>query len=128
MCLVFNIIVDFFFVKCEYVNVNCDKLQKLYEGWMCGVVEINVFVVNKIKVGKILVEGLGIFEVDVIVVIDNVCLVMYGDNKNFFGLNMEFNGVDGNLLYLCMVNEYQKLGVLEGCVLLWCQISMLILI
>lgn len=119
-----NIIADFFFAKREYVNANRDKLQKLYEGWMRGAAEINASSANKTKAGKILAEGLGIPEADAIAAIDNVRLVTHGDNKNFFGLNTEFNGVDGNSLYLRMANEYQKLGVLEGRAPSWRQISM----
>lgn len=119
-----NIIADFFFAKREYVNANRDKLQKLYEGWMRGAAEINSSQASKTKAGRILSEGLGIPEADAIAAIDNVRLVTHGDNKNFFGLNTDFSGVDGNALYLRMANEYQKLGVLEGRAPTWRQISM----
>lgn len=119
-----NIIADFFFAKREYVNANRDKLQKLYEGWMRGAAEINSSSSAKAKAGRILSEGLGIPEGDAIAAIDNVRLVTHGDNRNFFGLNTDFNGVDGNGLYLRMANEYQKLGVIEGRAPIWRQISM----
>lgn len=119
-----NIIADFFFAKREYVNANRDKLQKLYEGWMRGAAEINASSSAKNKAGKILSEGLGIPEADAIAAIDNVRLVTHGDNRNFFGLNTDFSGVDGNALYLRMANEYQKLGVIDGKVPNWRQISM----
>ncbi len=119
-----NIIADFFFAKREYVNANRDKLQKLYEGWMRGAAEINSDNAAKSKAGRILSEGLGIPEADAIAAIDNVRLVTHGDNKNFFGLNTDFNGVDGNALYLRMANEYQNLGVMEGRAPSWRQISM----
>lgn len=119
-----NIIADFFFAKREYVNANRDKLQKLYEGWMRGAAEINASASAKTKAGKILADGLGIPEADAIAAIDNVRLATHGDNRNFFGLNTDFQGVDGNALYLRMTNEYQKLGVIEGKVPNWRQISM----
>lgn len=119
-----NIIADFFFAKREYVNANRDKLQKLYEGWMRGAAEINNDSAAKSKAGRILSEGLGIPEADAIAAIDNVRLVTHGDNKNFFGLNTEFTGVDGNALYLRMANEYQALGVIDGRAPSWRQISM----
>ncbi len=119
-----NIIADFFFAKREYVNANRDKLQKLYEGWMRGAAEINSSASAKSKAGKILAEGLGIPEADAIAAIDIGRLVSHGDNKNFFGLNTDFNGVDGSSLYLRMANEYQALGILEGRAPSWRQISM----
>jgi NitT/TauT family transport system substrate-binding protein len=119
-----NIIADFFFAKREYVNANRDKLQKLYEGWMKGAAEINASASAKARAGKILSEGLGIPEVDAIAAIDNVRLVTHGDNLNFFGLNTAFTGVDGSALYRRMTNEYQKLGVIDGNVPSWRQISM----
>jgi len=119
-----NIIADFFFAKREYVNANRDKLQKLYDGWMKGAAEINTSATAKAKAGKILSEGLGIPEVDAIASIDNVRLVTHGDNLNFFGLNTAFTGVDGSALYRRMTNEYQKLGVVDGNVPSWRQISM----
>lgn len=119
-----NIIADFFFAKREYVNANRDKLQKLYEGWMRGAAEINSSSESKSKAGRILAEGLGIPEADAIAAIDNVRLVTHGDNKDFFGLNTDFNGVDGNALYLRMANEYQNLGVMDGRAPSWRQISM----
>jgi NitT/TauT family transport system substrate-binding protein len=119
-----NIIADFFFAKREYVNANRDKLQKLYEGWMRGAAEINSSSAAKNKAGKILAEGLGISEEDAIATIDNVRLVTHGDNRNFFGLNTSFQGVDGNSLYRRMTNEYQSLDLIDGKVPNWRQISM----
>jgi NitT/TauT family transport system substrate-binding protein len=119
-----NIIADFFFAKREYVDANRDKLQKLYEGWMKGAAEINSSASAKAKAGRILAEGLGITEEDAIASIDNVRLVTHGDNLNFFGLNTQFSGVDGNSLYRRMANEYKSLGVIDGNVPNWRQISM----
>lgn len=119
-----NIIADFFFAKREYVNANRDKLQKLYEGWMRGAAEINSSSAAKNKAGKILAEGLGISEEDAIATIDNVRLVTHGDNRNFFGLNTSFQGVDGSSLYRRMTNEYQNLDLIDGKVPNWRQISM----
>ncbi len=118
-----NIIADFFFAKREYVNANRDKLAKLYEGWMRGAAEINSSSSAKAKAAKILSEGLGIPEADASAAIDNVRLVTHGDNLNFFGLNTDFNGVDGNALYRRMTNEYTKLNVIDGAPN-WRQISM----
>jgi NitT/TauT family transport system substrate-binding protein len=118
-----NIIADFFFAKREYVNANRDKLEKLYEGWMRGAAEINTSPAAKAKAARILAEGMGIPEADAAAAIDNVRLVTHGDNLNFFGLNTEFKGVDGNALYRRMTNEYTKLGVINGAPN-WRQISM----
>ncbi|RME98405.1 MAG: hypothetical protein D6772_09065 [Bacteroidetes bacterium] len=118
-----NIIADVFFAKREYVNDNRDKLQKLYEGWMRGAAEINSSAKAKSKAAAILSEGLGIPEADASAAIDNVRLVTHGDNLNFFGLNTDFQGVDGSTLYRRMTNEYTQLGVIDGAPN-WRQISM----
>ncbi|MEM1216759.1 MAG: ABC transporter substrate-binding protein, partial [Bacteroidota bacterium] len=123
-----NIIADFFFAKREYVNANRDKLQKLYEGWMRGAAEINTSPAAKNKAARILSQGQGIPEADALASIDNVRLVTHGDNLNFFGMNTQFQGVDGNALYQRMANEYKQLGVIEGNVANWRQVSMPILV
>lgn len=114
-----NIIADFFFAKREFVENNRDRLQKLYEGWMRGAAEINKSAASKEKAIKILATGLGVPEEDARVSINNVRLATHGDNLNFFGLNPEYQGVNGNSLYLRMANEYQELGFVEGSVPNW---------
>jgi len=43
--------------------------------------------------------------------VEKVRFTTVGDNKNFFGLNSSFNGVDGEELYSKMSIKYQKLGL-----------------
>lgn len=118
-----NIIADFFFAKREYVNANRDKLQKLYEGWMRGAAEINTDKAARQKAAGILASGLGIPESDALAAIDNVRLVTHGDNRNFFGLNPDYTGVNGNSLYLRMANDYRELGFIDGASPAWRSIS-----
>ncbi len=118
-----NIIADIFFAKREFVDKNQDKLQKLYEGWMKGAAEINGSAAARQKAVKILSDGLGIPETDADIAINNVRLVTHGDNLNFFGLNTDYKGVNGNGLFLRMANEYKKLGFLEGSVPNWRSVS-----
>ncbi len=118
-----NIIADIFFAKREYVEKNRDKLQKLYEGWMKGAAEINSDPAAKQKAIRILSEGLGIPEGDAEVSINNVRLVTHGDNRNFFGMDSGFKGVNGEALYRRMTQEYQTLGYADNNVPAWRQIA-----
>lgn len=118
-----NIIADIFFAKREYVEKNRDKLQKLYEGWMKGAAEINADPAAKQKAIRILSEGLGIPEADAEVSINNVRLVTHGDNRNFFGMESGFKGVNGETLYRRMTQEYQSLGYADNNVPSWRQIA-----
>ncbi|GJM31292.1 MAG: hypothetical protein DHS20C18_02930 [Saprospiraceae bacterium] len=118
-----NIIADFFFAKRDFVDKNQDKLQKLYDGWMKGAAEINSSAAAKQKAIKILSDGLGIPEQDADIAINNVRLATHGDNVNFFGLNTDYKGVNGNSLFLRMAKEYKDLGFLQGNTPNWRSIS-----
>jgi NitT/TauT family transport system substrate-binding protein len=119
-----NIIADVFMAKREYVRKNEDRLRKLYEGWMRGAAEINSNKSNKTKAAKILAEeftdrGVALTTEDALLMIDNVRLTTHGDNQNFFGLNPNFKGMDGEKLYTTMGDKYKDLGFIEGKVPNW---------
>ncbi|MCB0633148.1 MAG: phosphate ABC transporter substrate-binding/OmpA family protein [Saprospiraceae bacterium] len=118
-----NIIADVFFAKKEFVRNNRDKLAKLYEGWMRGAAEINNSQLSKDRAIDILTTGLGVPREFAKTAIDNVRLVTHGDNIDFFGLNVDFNGVTGENLYLRMAGEYQKLGLAARNIPSWRLIS-----
>lgn len=115
-----NIIADVFIAKKEFIDNNADKLQKLYEGWMKGAAEINASDANKRKAAKILAENFpGFTEDDTYKSINNVRLCTHGDNKNFFGLNSSYKGVNGEALYNRMAGVYKTLGYAQGNVPSW---------
>jgi NitT/TauT family transport system substrate-binding protein len=118
-----HIIADFFFAKREYAEANRDKLQKLFDGWMIGAAEINASQSAKNKAADILAEGLGLPVEDAMGALDNVRLATFGDNRNFFGLNTQYTGVNGNNLYLQMANKYKALGFTGNKVPTWRQVA-----
>ncbi len=119
-----NIIADIFMAKRSFVENNSKRVKQLYEGWMKGAAEINTSDANKRKAAKILAENFAGFTVDdTYKAINNVRLTTHGDNLNFFGLNRDFKGVNGNSLYTRMAQTYKDLGYIEGNVPNWRLIS-----
>ncbi|MBR9921665.1 MAG: OmpA family protein [Bacteroidetes bacterium] len=115
-----NIIADVFIAKRSFVDANKDRLTQMYEGWMRGAAEINASDANKRKAAGILAANFpGFTEDDTYQAINNVRLTTHGDNENFFGLNPDFKGVNGNSLYSRMANVYKDLGYIEGSVPNW---------
>ncbi len=115
-----NIIADAFIAKSSWLEKNRDKANKLYEGWMKGAAEINGSETNKRKAAKILAENFDGFTEDATYKsISNVRLCTHGDNVNFFGLNPQYKGVNGENLYNRMSNTYKQLGYIEGKVPSW---------
>ena len=99
-----NIIADVFYAKRAYVNDNRERLRQLYEGWMRGAAEINTSASARKNAAEILARefaerGTALPVEDWNDLLGNVRLVTHGDNKNFFGLNKNYKGVTGCLLY-----------------------------
>jgi len=119
-----NIIADVFFAKRKYVEANRARLVQLYEGWMKGAAEINGSAVNKQKAAQILTDAFSGTTLDANTKsINNVRLCTHGDNLNFFGLNPEFKGVNGELLYNRMAQVYKNLGYADAKTPSWKLIS-----
>lgn len=105
-----HIIADVFVAKKEFIELNKEQLQNLYEGWMIGASELNGSDSKKKEAAKILAEGLSQPEDFCYDAINNVRLATHGDNKDFFGLNQNYNGVTGEELYNKMKVKYNNLG------------------
>ncbi len=115
-----HIIADVFVAKKGYVDTHQKELNDLYEGWMRGAAEINSNESNKRKAAKILAEAFDGFDEGMTLdAINNVRLCTDGDNKDFFGLNPNYNGTTGEQLYSNMTNVYRDLGYIEGKVPNW---------
>jgi len=91
---------------------------------MRGAAEINSNSSNRKKAAKILSQeftdngvALSVDEADEM--IGNVRLTTHGDNQNFFGLNPNYKGMNGEKLYTSMGNKYKQLGFVEGKVPNW---------
>lgn len=114
-----HIIADVFMAKRSYVEANQDKLRMLYEGWMKGSSEINSNPGARKKAASILAKeftarGTALTDAEAEEMIGNVRLVTHGDNKNFFGLNTDFQGVNGSALYTRMADVYTQLNYVKG--------------
>lgn len=105
-----HIIADVFVAKEEYIESNLELLGNLYEGWMIGNSEINSSEKAKKEAAKILEEGLDMPYDFCYDGLGNVRLATHGDNLDFFGLNKNYNGVDGEALFTKMTHEYSSLG------------------
>ncbi|GAB1858660.1 hypothetical protein MHTCC0001_35000 [Flavobacteriaceae bacterium MHTCC 0001] len=105
-----HIIADVFVAKKEFIEKNKAQLRDLYEGWMIGASELNGSDAKKRDAAKILADGLGMDEGFCYDAINNVRLTTHGDNKNFFGMNTNYNGVTGEDLYNKMKIKYDDLG------------------
>lgn len=108
-----HIIADGFIAKEEYIKKNEKKLQKLYEGWMIGAMELNL---NKDgarkKAAEILAKKFQMKVEDALASMDNVRYATHGDNVNFFGLGSP-QSVTGDALYSKMSGVYEKLKFVE---------------
>ncbi len=105
-----HIIADVFVAKKAFVDKNRDKINKFYEGWMKAAAEINANDSNKKLAAKLMAQGTGIPEQDAYGAIENTRLTTHGDNKNFFGLNVDYKGVTGEELYNKMGDRFESLG------------------
>ena len=122
------IIADAFVAKREFVEANKERMQELYEGWMKGAAEINSDPAARKKAAEILARefterGTALSAEEADQMIGNVRLVTHGDNKNFFGLNTNYKGVNGNSLYSRMGNVYTDQGYIDSRVPTWRQIA-----
>jgi NitT/TauT family transport system substrate-binding protein len=109
-----HIIADGFIAKEEYIKKNEKKLQKLYEGWMVGAMELNI---NKDgarkKVATILANKFQMKIEDALASMDNVRFATHGDNLNFFGLG-DPKAVTADALYSKMAGIYENLKFVES--------------
>ncbi|HRZ18601.1 MAG TPA: phosphate ABC transporter substrate-binding/OmpA family protein [Methanofastidiosum sp.] len=118
-----HIIADGFLVKAEYLEKNKKMLTQFVDGWLTGAAEINSNETAKRKAAMILAEGLNQPVEFCSKAISNVRLTTLGDNKNFFGLNREYNGVKGEDLFVEMSMEYGKLGLAPTTLVPWREVS-----
>jgi NitT/TauT family transport system substrate-binding protein len=105
-----HIIADVFIAKKQFIQEHKAQLEALYTGWMIGASEINTNDISKAKAAKILAEGLNQPEDFCLGAINNVRLATHGDNLDFFGYNMNYQGVTGEELYNKMKVKYEEVG------------------
>jgi NitT/TauT family transport system substrate-binding protein len=116
-----NIIADVFIAKGAWVEKNDQALQKLIKGWMTGNAEINTSAEAKDSAVKVLESNLDIsFGKSAI---ENARLVTIEDNKNFFKLNTDYKGIDGEEIYKSMSKVYTNLGYAPTDLPKWAEVS-----
>lgn len=109
-----HLIADVFVVKKSFESSHRTELTNLVEGWLIGNAEINANSTSKNKAVDILATGLKISSDEALGAINNVRLVTYGDNVNFFGLNSSYNGVTGEKIYMQMSKKFKEVGYSIG--------------
>lgn len=105
-----HIIADIMFAKGTWIEENPEIVKGLVEGWMKGNAEVNTSSEAKQKAIEILAKGLDQNEDFAKGAIDNVRLATFGDNQNFFKLNGDYKGIDGDDVYSSMGKLYSRLG------------------
>lgn len=113
-----HIIADIFFVKDSFLQSHKEVLTKFVEGFLKGSAEINSSDEAKKKAAKILAEGLNVPEDFALKAINNARLATYGDNLKFFGID-SVSPMTGETLYTNMGGTYQTLGVAQGKIPAW---------
>ena len=105
-----NVIADIFYGKKSFIDANRDKINKFYEGWMKGAAEINSDDVAKNRAAEVMAKVMNLSKEDALGAIDNTRLCTHGDNRNFFGLNNNYRGVTGDMIYSKMAKRFAELG------------------
>lgn len=108
-----NIIADIFFAKEEYIRNHRDQINAFYEGWMKAVAELNNDPSRQETAAAHLATFLDFPPEDAMGAMSVVRWSSHGDNKDFFGLNPQFQGVKGADLYDKMARTFFELGQAE---------------
>ncbi len=108
-----NIIADIFFAKEAYIRNNRNKINAFYEGWMKAVAELNTDPARQEQAAAKLAAFLDFPVEDAMGAMSVVRWSSHGDNKDFFGLNPQFQGVKGGDLYDKMARTFFELGQAE---------------
>ncbi|NCS92453.1 MAG: OmpA family protein [Leptospira sp.] len=114
-----HIIADGFLISKPFLEKNRADISNLIRGWLIGAAELNSSEKAKSEAAKILSKGLNQPEDFCLNAINNVRLATYGDNINFFGIDVSYQGVKGDDLYNSMAVEYAKIDLAPKRVPAW---------
>jgi NitT/TauT family transport system substrate-binding protein len=117
-----HIIADGILVKKAFLDENKELLVKFATAWLTANAEINKSDVAKQEAAAIFGTSFGVPTEFGYNGLNNVRLTTLGDNKNFFGLNPNYTGIDGSQLYNKMSLVYTDLGLGKGS-LAWRSVS-----
>ena len=108
-----HIIADIMFASQDFITKNRNMIDGFYEGWMKGVAELKGNDGNRLKAAKYLAELNNLPVEDALGMMENVYLTGHGDNMNFFGLNPQNRGQEGQDLYGKMAQKFVETGDAE---------------
>jgi NitT/TauT family transport system substrate-binding protein len=117
-----HIIADGVLVKQDFLNNNKDLLTRFASAWLEG----NASVANSDIIARKAAQSfVDAFKVEIDFAyngINNARLTTLGDNKNFFGLNPQYQEITGEQLYSKMSIVYSDLGLAKNS-LAWRNVS-----
>ena len=106
-----KVIADALYAKESYIQSHPKEIKALVEGILAGNAAINSDDSAKQQAITILSKVFNQGDSDSKIGIENARLTTLGDNKNFFGLNRDYNGVTAEDLYSKMGDVWQDLGM-----------------
>ena len=109
-----HIIGDIIFAKESVLQEKREMFNGFYEGWMRAVAEMKETPSNAEKAAKYLGEFLQSSQEDAEAAMTTVHYATHGDNKDFFGLNNRYRGMQGGDLYSKMNKVFTASGDQEG--------------
>jgi NitT/TauT family transport system substrate-binding protein len=104
-----RIIADALYAKADYIQKHPKEIKALVEGILAANAAINSDSTSKEDAIKVLSRVFNQSDADSKIGIENARLATLGDNKNFFGLNRDYNGVTAEDLYSKMGDVWQEL-------------------
>jgi NitT/TauT family transport system substrate-binding protein len=111
-----HIIADGILVKKAFLAENTDLLVKFATAWLAANAEVTTSDAKKRAAAEVFGANFGVPADFGYNGLNNVRLTTLGDNKNFFGLNPNYTGMDGAQLYNKMSIVYGELGLGRGSV------------
>ena len=114
-----NIIADVFFAKKGFIEQHEELVKNFVEGWLTGNAVVNSNDSAKKVSIEILAKNFNQPNEFCVTAVDNVRLVTFGDNQNFFNISGRFKGVKGEELYSQMTEMYKDIGYVKGNVPNW---------
>ncbi|HUU87400.1 MAG TPA: phosphate ABC transporter substrate-binding/OmpA family protein [Candidatus Glassbacteria bacterium] len=95
----------------EFIEENQDLLVRFATAWLTVNAEMAQSTTLQKEAAAAFAEVFGMDEFFSENGVEKVRFTTVGDNKNFFGLNSQYNGVDGEELYSKMSIKYQSLNL-----------------
>lgn len=117
-----HIIPDGLLVKEEYLQENKELLTKFASAWLESSALMNTSESFRQEAAEVTAKAFNM-DVDFFVIgSKNVRFTTLGDNKNFFELNPDYQGITGDILYTKMAQVYKSLNLTKS-PLAWNKVS-----